>query len=166
MSILLQSSDSCVAQTVILLVVCEHSLDGFLPLRIDLLPLLRISNLFRFLHVIRPHMPQYILLAALGLCALIPKRTGAAYCRIALVVPVSLTVCCRVAQHLIVRAQIAVILLVIDVFMFPEEAFLCHWPLIWEERRMTVQKNLASNCRCLIAGIQADILDLAAELIS
>jgi hypothetical protein len=64
MPVLLQASHSGIPQAVVLFILCEHTLDCLFSLRVDLLPVLCVPDLFRLFHVLCPDMPEHLFLAA------------------------------------------------------------------------------------------------------
>ena len=73
---------------------------------------------------------------------------------IAFVLPVSFTVCSGVFQNLVCRANIAVIVFVVNVLVFSEESIFCHWPLIWEYRVDPIIEKQFCNRRRFVTCIQ------------
>lgn len=92
--------------------------------------------------------------------ALAAVRTGFAVLAVTLVFPVSLAVCCGVLQDLVCRADVAVIVFIVNVLMFPEEAFLRHRPFVGKQGLNFIIQEEFRNSRCFVTGIQNDCLQL------
>ena len=104
-------------------------------------------------------MPRYGLLTIFALRALLSFGAAFADFRVAFVFPVSVTVCGRVVQNLIVRTKDTVIIFVVHIFVRFEISFFAHWPFVRKDWNPAVIQNLFANIRDLVTGIGNDILD-------
>lgn len=79
-----------------------------------------------FLYISFPYMLCYRLHMLFTFCAFRFLRIITANISTDFVFSITISICCAIRLHLIFRAKIAVVILIICVFMFPEIAFFCH----------------------------------------
>ena len=84
----------------------------------------------------------------------VQEKGGFAVFAVAFVFPISITVCRGVAQDLVRRADIAVIVLIINILILPEESILCHWSFVWEQGSDPIIQKKFSNRRRFVACVQ------------
>ena len=104
----------------------EDSLNRFFPLVVQVIHPKCVKYILSFFHVGLPYVPGNHFHMVLALGTLAEVRTGFAVLAVTLVFPVSLTVCCGVFQDLACRADVTVIVFVVNVLIFPEESILRH----------------------------------------
>lgn len=72
---------------------------------------------------------------------------------ITFILSIAFPVCGAVFQDFIIRAYIAIIGFIINVFIFPEETFFRHWPFVRKQRFYSIIKKQLGNRRCLVTCI-------------
>ena len=112
----------------------KDSFYRFLSFLINLFVSQCMTDIFCFLYVSFPYMLCYQLHMIFAFCAFRFLRTITANISTAFVFTIAIPICCAIRKHLIFRAKIAVVILVINVFMLSEIAFFCHRALIRKQR--------------------------------
>jgi hypothetical protein len=120
-----QASHVGIAHGVFLFRVGEYPLDCLFSSFVTGFAFGRVSEVVRQFNPILPNMSRNDLLAALAFRTLRPHRATPADFRVAFVFPVSFAVCRAVFQYLVVRANDAVVILVVNILVLFEKAFLC-----------------------------------------
>ena len=148
-----------ISESVIFLGCSKDPLDCFFSVGIQILHSLGISYVIAFFHVVFPYMSGYQLYMVLAECALFKVWTAFTCCSTALVLPVSITISCRILQYLIVRTYVTVIVFIVSIITFLKEAFLGHRSLVWKEWCYAIIYEHLYNCRCFVACISNDSLN-------
>lgn len=86
------------------------------------------------IHVIFPDMPLDYFLMFFALCTLGKIRTILAIVLIAFIFPIPLLICCPICKNLVCRVDIAVIVFIIDIFIFLKKSFFGHGTFIRKQR--------------------------------
>ena len=88
-----------------------------------------------------------------AICALTQVLAVSAYAFVAFVLPITIPVGRAVFQYLIIWAYIAVVVFVVSILMFPEEAFLGHRTCVWEQWPNAIIYEQLGNRWCFVTGI-------------
>ena len=158
----------CISETMVLFGCSKDPLYGLLPLLVQFLHPQYMTDVLRHLHVWLPYMPGDDFHVVPAGCTLCQVRTAFTDGPTALVFPVPVPVRRTVFQRLSVRAHITVVVLVIRVFVLPEETFLCHGTFIRKQWPDPVIDQHLCDRRCLVSGIHdhrlyPDIPDLIVQ---
>ena len=105
------------------------------------------------LHIWFPDVPGNYFNMIAALCALCQIGTSFAFLTAAFIFPITIPVRRAVAEDLVVRTQVAVIVFIINILMFPEEPFFRHRPLVGEQWLYAVIQQELCNRWCFISGI-------------
>ena len=132
----------------------EDSLNRFFPLVIQSFHPECVSDIFSDFHIGFPYVASYYFYTVFAFCTLTKIWTWFAVFAVAFVFPISITVCRGVAQDLVRRADIAVIVLIINILILPEESILCHWSFVREQRSDPIIQKKFSNRRRFVACVQ------------
>ena len=111
-----QASELGITHGVFLLGVRKDPFNGLLAPLVQFLVLRRITGVVRQLLVVLPDMPVHRLYTVLGVGAQLSSGTAGADLRVTLVFPAAVPVGGAVSQHLELRAEHTVIVLVVNVF--------------------------------------------------
>ena len=114
---------------------------------IDLLVPAGMADVLHRLHILFPHMPGDRLDMALAVGASPEARAAGAVGPAALILPVSLPICCAVCQDLSLWADITVVVLIIYVLILLKKPIFCHRPFIRQQWQDTVREQSMGDRR-------------------
>jgi len=105
----------------LLLQVCKYALNRLFPLFVNVSVRFRVPQMIGFFQIMRPDMAADPFRAILAFRTLFQERTLTANFRIGPVDAITFLGRRFVAQHCVVRANVAIVILVVDVFVLTSE---------------------------------------------
>ena len=98
-------------------------------------------------------MPGYYFCMVFAFSALTQIRTCFTIATIAFVFPVSFPVWCGVLQNLVRRADIAIVIFIVNILIFPEESLFCHGLFVRKHRKNVIIQEQFCNGWRFVPGI-------------
>ena len=124
-----------------------------------------VTDILCLFHVGAPDVPgdQFHMVLSCG--ALAEVKTGFAALAVTLVFPLSLTACCGVLQDFVCRADVAIIVFIVNVLMFPEESFLRHRSIVGKQGLNFIIQEEFRNSRCFLSMCDPVFINLFLQLL-
>ena len=119
-----------VSESVVFFSSTEDPFNCFLTLVVEFLHSSGMSYIFRSFHVVFPNMSGNQFHMVFALSTLRKVWAVFTYVAAAFVFPVPIAICCTVFQNFVCRTEVAIVVFIVNIFIFAEEPILGHWPLV------------------------------------
>ena len=144
--------------------VGKDALNGLRTQRVACLAKRRMPHVLRALYVVVPDMARHGLCALLIFSAAFTDRTVPANVALAFVLPVAFAADGGITQNLVLWAEDAVVVFIVDICISGQVAFLCHWPFVGRRRDSPAVEDLLADPRRFVARVGGDRLRLGTAL--
>ena len=138
--------------------VGKDALNGLRTQRVACLANRRMPHVLRSFYVVVPDMARHGLCVLLIFGAAFADGTVFANVTLAFVLSVAITVGGGIAQNLVLRAEDAVVVFIVNIFIPGQVAFLRHRALVWQRRDSPAVEYLLADPRRFVARVGGDNL--------